>query len=44
MKCPAGLKICPCPEYSKEGKCDWPYKKEMTYKDILRMSKKLAIK
>lgn len=28
--CPAGkpLDDCPCPEYSKEGLCDWPYRSD----------------
>jgi len=41
--CPVGHKTCPCPEYSKQGKCDYPYRKEMTYKDILKLSAKLKV-
>ncbi len=25
MNCPIGKKDCPCPEYSKEGLCDYPF-------------------
>jgi len=26
MNCPINKDECPCPEYSKEGFCDYPYK------------------
>lgn len=25
MNCPINKLVCPCPEYSKEGLCDYPY-------------------
>lgn len=36
MSCPASPvpAACPCPVYSKQGLCDWPYKNSMKYDEI----------
>jgi hypothetical protein len=34
MNCPANKLECPCYLYAKEGLCDWPYKREMSLKEL----------
>ena len=36
-ECPINKTECPCPEYSKEGLCDYPYK---TQNDLVFISQK----
>ncbi len=30
---------CPCKEYSREGRCDWPYRSDMTPEQIREKTK-----
>lgn len=41
LNCPAKKTACPCPEYSKEGLCDWPYWNKMTLEENKNMTKML---
>ncbi len=36
--CPADKKDCPCPDYNKEGLCDYPYTVGMSHDDIRWLS------
>jgi len=31
--CPEGKDFCPCPGFSKEGLCDWPYRNGMSFEE-----------
>jgi hypothetical protein len=41
--CPVGKSSCPCEEYGKEGRCDWPYHSGMNYDEIRRMTQVLKV-
>ena len=43
MHCPLSEKKrdCPCPEYSKEGLCDWPYRYGLTLQGARYMTELL---
>lgn len=41
--CPEGKTFCPCPEFSKEGLCDWPYWIGMSYQEIRYMTEILQL-
>jgi hypothetical protein len=39
--CPEGKLCCPCPEFSKDGLCDWPYRIDMSFEEIKYMTELL---
>lgn len=41
VKIPKVLRMCEACMYSKEGKCDFPYTKDMTEEDVKNVSKAL---
>ncbi len=41
--CPEGKFYCPCSEYSKDGLCDWPYRKDMSLEQIRYVTELLKV-
>jgi hypothetical protein len=39
--CPEKKDKCPCPEFSKDGLCDWPYRNGMTPQELKYMTELL---
>lgn len=39
--CTEGKTFCPCPEYSKEGLCDWPYRNGLDLPELRYMTELL---
>ncbi len=42
-ECPEGKTFCPCPEFSKDGLCDWPYRNGMSFQDARYMTEILRL-
>ena len=40
MNCPINKTECPCPEFSKDRLCDYPYRKGLTYEEIKKVTEK----
>ena len=34
---------CPCPEFSKAGLCDWPYRNGMSFQEARYMTENLQV-
>lgn len=43
MNCPERKAFCPCPEFSKEGICDWPYRNGMSLQEARYMTEILRV-
>lgn len=42
MACPINKLDCPCVDYGKEGRCDYPYKREMNYMECSKTTHNLS--
>jgi len=42
-ECPENKVSCPCPEFSKDGLCDWPYRNGMSFQEARYMTEILQV-